>query len=84
MVTSVTDAARIKLTLYATLRAYVGGASALEVDIQPGQTVTDVLNKLKIPLDQTRIIFVNNRSAERTQTLHGGEQIGVFPAIGGG
>ena len=76
--------ARVKLKLYATLRGYIGGAASVDVDVTPGQTIRQLLEQLDVPVDQTRIIFVNNRAADLSQTLQGGEQIGVFPAIGGG
>jgi hypothetical protein len=43
-----------------------------------------VLKGLGVPPDQTRIIFVNSRAADLSQVLQGGEQLGIFPAIGGG
>ena len=76
--------ARVVVKLYATLRSYAGGAPSIEVDVEPGQTVADVLRQLGVPAEQTRIIFVNNRAGSLSQPLEGGERIGVFPAIGGG
>ena len=75
---------QVKVNLYATLRKYIGGAPSVEVEIDPGQMVGQVLGGLGVPADQTRIIFVNNRAAELSHVLQGGEQLGVFPAIGGG
>ena len=75
---------RVKLNAYATLRAYLGGAASKEVEIAPGQTVGELIDWLGIPREQTRIVFVNNRSAGLTDPLQGGEHIGIFPAIGGG
>lgn len=74
----------VKLNAYATLRTYLGGAATIETEIEPGQTVGELLDRLKIPREQTRIIFVNNRAASLTYPLEGGDHIGVFPAIGGG
>ena len=76
--------ARVVVKLYASLRSYVGGAASVEVDVEPGQTIADVLKRLGVPAEQTRIIFVNNRTGSLSQALEGGERIGVFPAIGGG
>ena len=76
--------ARVKVNLYATLRSHVGGAASVQVDIEPGRTVREVLEQLGVPPGQSRIIFVNNRSSTLSHPLQGGEQIGVFPAIGGG
>ena len=76
--------AQVRVNLYATLRAYAGGAASVVVDIEPGQTVEQVLSQLGVPTDQTQILFVNNRAATLDQPLDGGERLGVFPAIGGG
>lgn len=76
--------ARIKLNLYATLRSHLGGKPSLDVEIEPGETIGQVLDRLGIPRQHTRIIFVNSRAAGLADPLQGGEQVGVFPAIGGG
>lgn len=76
--------AQVQVNLYAVLRKYIGGAPSIEVEIKPGRTIQQVLGQLGVPPEQTRIIFVNNRAAGLSQTLQGGEQLGVFPAIGGG
>jgi molybdopterin converting factor small subunit len=76
--------AQIKVNLYATLRAYVGGSPSVEVRIEPGETIRQVLDRLGVPPDQTRILFVNNRAAKLSQPLEDGDRLGVFPAIGGG
>ncbi len=75
---------QVKVNLYASLRQYVGGAPSVDVPIEPGQTVEEMLRGLGVPPDHTRIIFVNNRAAGLSDVLQGGEQLGVFPAIGGG
>lgn len=74
----------IKVNLYATLRGYVGGVPSVEVDVEPGETVEQVLRRLGVPPDQTRILFVNHRAATLSQPLVDGDRLGVFPAIGGG
>ena len=75
---------RVKLNVYAGLRACVGGQGSLEVEVRPGETVGQLLDRLAIPRNQTRILFVNHRHADWDQPLADGEQVGVFPAIGGG
>ena len=76
--------ARVKVSLYATLRRHIGGKPSIEVDVDPGQTVGQVLDRLGVPAEHTRIIFINSRAAELSSVLQGGEQLGIFPAIGGG
>jgi len=75
---------RVKLNLYAGLRAHIGGKPSVDLEIEPGQTVGELLDRLGVPRGQTRILFVNSRAAALSDKLTGGEQIGVFPAIGGG
>jgi len=75
---------QVRVNLYAMLRKYVGGAASVEVEIEPGQTIERLLHQLGVPADQTRIIFVNSRAAGLSEVLQDGEEIGVFPAIGGG
>jgi molybdopterin converting factor small subunit len=75
---------QVQVQLYAALREYVGRAPSVQVDIAPGQTVRQVLEQLGVPIDKARIIFVNARAAGLDDPLQGGEQLGVFPAIGGG
>jgi len=74
----------VQVKPYAALRKYVGGAMSIDVQIEPGQTIEQMLDGLGIPPNQTRIIFVDSRAAALSDKLEGGEQIGVFPAIGGG
>ena len=41
---------QIELKLYASLRLYVGGAASVRVDIEPDQTVRQVLDRLGVPV----------------------------------
>jgi molybdopterin converting factor small subunit len=76
--------ARVNVKLYAGLRAYNGGAASIEVDVNPGETIEQVLAKLCLPRDKAAIIFLDHRAASPSHPLNGGEQLGLFPAIGGG
>jgi molybdopterin converting factor small subunit len=75
---------RVQVQLFAALRQLAGGQPAVEVEIAAGDSVAAVLDKLGIAHDKPRIIFVNNRAAGLDQPLQGGEQLALFPAIGGG
>jgi len=75
---------RITLHLYAAFRSCAAGKAAVEVEIEPGQTIRRTLADFGVPVEQTRIVFVNNCAASLDQPLQGGERVGVFPAIGGG
>jgi molybdopterin converting factor small subunit len=75
---------QIQVNLYATLRKHTGGAGSLEVEIEPGATVAELLDQLGVPADQARVVFIDTRSASFSDPLNGGEQVGIFPAIAGG
>ncbi len=63
----------VRVNLYAGFRRRVGGQSSLDVSIEAGQTIEQLLEQLGVPLEKTRIIFCNNRLVDRTQKLEGGE-----------
>ncbi len=74
----------VTVHLYATFRQHLDGQPTASVPIEPGQTIEQLLEQLGVPIEQTRIIFCNNRLVDIGHTLDGGERIGVFPAVGGG
>jgi molybdopterin converting factor small subunit len=74
----------VRVNLYAGFRKIIGGRPSVEVAIQEGQTIEQLLHALGIPSEETRIVFCNNRLVDRSHSLEGGETVGVFPAIGGG
>jgi sulfur carrier protein ThiS len=75
---------RIQVHLYADLRKYIDGATSVEVEIEAGRTIGQVIDQLHVPREQTRILFVNHRVARIDDPLQGGERLDVFSAIGGG
>ena len=74
----------VQVSLYATLRRYVDGAASINIEVEPGCTIRQLIGQLGIPADQIRVVFIDNRAADLDHVLEGGEQIGMFPAIGGG
>ncbi len=79
-----TPKTQIEVSLFAMLRKYIDGAASVDVSIEPGRTIADVLEQLGVPADQTRILFLDNRAAKLTDPLQGGEHLAVFPGIAGG
>ncbi len=74
----------VQVNLYAGLRSYIGGKASVAVEISPRETIQSVLAKLAIAPEHTRILFVNGRPATTDTPLNEGDQLGIFPAIGGG
>jgi len=75
---------KVRVYAYAELRQYIGGSAAIEVALADGATVAGLLAQLGIPVERTKIVFVNNRAAELDRILADGERVDLFSAIGGG
>ena len=78
---------RIEVNLYATLKKYMknetGGKSSA-IDVEDGTCVKDIIQKLKIPVDLVKLIFINGAHAKVDTTLKDGDRLGLFPPVGGG
>ena len=72
----------ITVKTFATLRTLFPPVDSFPVN--PGQTVLDVMNQMKIPPEKVTIIFINNKHAEEETILMDGDVLGLFPPIGGG
>ena len=52
--------------------------------VTAGETVGAVLERIGIPIDEVKIVFINGRSSNFDALLVDGDRVGVFPAVGGG
>lgn len=78
---------KIKARLYATLAKYRPGESGRHewIGVCPTDaTVEEFLLQTGVPLDQAHLIFINGVSRSLDAVLQDGDQLGIFPAIGGG
>jgi len=78
---------RVRVRLFAMLRHYlpdvpVGGYA--ERDLPEGATVSDLLASLGVPETEARVVFVNGRARPPDWRLQPGDEVGIFPPIGGG
>jgi len=77
----------VQVRLFATLRKYLPQASLgqpVEVEIPEGSTVLDLLAKLGVPAEEMKQTFVNGVWQEPAFVLNQGDEVGIFPPIGGG
>jgi sulfur carrier protein ThiS len=82
---------KIKLKLFATLRDYLppvtGGKEAV-VELAEDATIPDALAVFGVPIGLAHIVLINGRHVLRADVagrkLQEGDQLAVFPAIGGG
>lgn len=77
----------IQITLYATLSKYhphEGGSKPFVFTIKDSLDLEELLDKLSIPKDESKQIFVNNRRQELEYQLQQGDRVAIFPPIAGG
>ncbi len=78
---------RVRVRLYASLRRFAPegqSGSHLEVDLSEGAKLQDLVKVLKIPPEETRVAFVNGITRDMDWVLSPGDEVGMFPPIGGG
>lgn len=78
---------KIRVKLFATLTRHLPNAHSgtpLEVDLPKGTTLADLIKKLELPAAEIKVIFVNGRARPLDWQLNQGDEIGIFPPIGGG
>jgi molybdopterin converting factor small subunit len=75
----------ITVKLYGTLKTYAsGGKTQFELELAPDDTLDDVLAHLNIPYDDTHIILINGRRADKSSCFRSGDILVMFPEISGG
>lgn len=72
----------LEIKCFATLNQYTPPEG--KINFEPGLRVKDVIQKLNIPLEEVKVVFVNGEHSSLDTPLKDGDRIGIFPAIGGG
>jgi molybdopterin converting factor small subunit len=78
---------RVTVKLFATLVRFKDGTRAgkpFDVELSDGAVAKDLIDHLKIPPEETHIIFINNIIEEPHSMLKDGDVVGMFPPVGGG
>lgn len=73
--------------LFAILRRHyphLGIGEPMPVELPEGATVGDLVEHLRLPADQVKVVFVNNVIREAEHPLADGDELGIFPPVGGG
>lgn len=73
---------KVKVELGGMFREKLGKSRELEVE--PGSTVEDVLNLLGITERAWIILIRNGRHAKLDEELSDGDELAIFPPVGGG
>jgi len=78
---------RVKVKLYATLGRYAPEGQAgkpFELELPGDSSLKTLVEQLYIPVEETRVTFVNGIAKALDDKLQEGDEIGIFPPIGGG
>lgn len=77
----------VQVKLFATLRRHfpkLGIGEAMTVALPDKSTVRQLLKEMNLPDDQIQVVFVNGTVQKREYPLNDGDEIGIFPPVGGG
>jgi sulfur-carrier protein len=78
---------RVRVKLFATLSRDRPGVSAgvpFEVELDDGATIQGLLRELRLPEGEVKVVFVHGRAREWDWRLSAGDELGIFPLVGGG
>jgi molybdopterin converting factor small subunit len=56
----------------------------LVIEMPEGSTLSDLVDHLALPREKVRVAFVNGRAQKFDYRLHAGDEVGIFPPVGGG
>ena len=78
---------RVRVKLFASLCRYFNRAAAgipFETELPEGATVADLVDLLKLPREEVKVLFVNGRARPIGWPLAPGDDVGIFPLVAGG
>jgi molybdopterin converting factor small subunit len=78
---------QIIVKLFASLARFSPEGQAgnpFEIHLPEIATIQDVIIQLGIPTEETKISFVNGLIRDMDWVLQSGDEVGIFPPIGGG
>jgi molybdopterin converting factor small subunit len=78
---------QVIVKLYATLSRFSQETlpgTPFKFELPEGATLQELVSQLKIPAEETRVTFVNGVIQAPEWVLKTGDEVGIFPPIGGG
>ena len=62
----------------------IRAAMPFQVELPENSVLADLIGLLQLPSDQVKVVFVNGRARPLDHGLAAGDEVGIFPPIGGG
>ena len=79
---SLTHSMKVELNLFASLARYApdktGNHGHLMLDVAEGTTIMELLNRLELPIDKIKMIFLNGLHATGDEVLRDGDRVVFF------
>lgn len=78
---------KVNVKLFATLQRYkpdVFAGEVFVVELPEKSTLADLVAHLKIRANEVKTMFVNGRARAEMYRLQDGDEVGIFPPVGGG
>ena len=78
---------RVKLRLFATYQQYLPSkteGNTIEVEVQAGTRVSDLMSLYEIPVGADSVILVNGITPRLNDQVNEGDVVSAFPAMAGG
>lgn len=78
---------QVNVKLFASLQRYkpdVFAGEVFAVELPDGSTLADLVERLEIRANEVKVMFVNGRARAEMYRLQDGDEVGIFPPVGGG
>jgi sulfur carrier protein ThiS len=78
---------QLHVKLFASMVRHVPAAQPgipFDAEVPDGLTVEALLKRLGLPREEVRVVFINGRARPMEWVLQPNDEVGIFPAIGGG
>ena len=77
----------VRVRVFATLRRFFPGLAMGEpvpVALEEGATVRDLVARIGVPAEEVKLVFANGLACGLDHELADGDDLGLFPPVGGG
>jgi molybdopterin synthase sulfur carrier subunit len=77
----------VSVRVFATLKRYLPqerADHAFDLEVPDGGSLEDVVRLIGLPAAEVKVTFVNGRTEPLSHTLSEGDEVGIFPPLGGG